>query len=85
MDRALPIKASRLIAKALSLVGHPERIRAEMQCSSEDFRDYCGGHREPPQAQLERLIDLITCEQEKSVAKVRALFAKTREPGKPKS
>lgn len=81
MHRALPIKASRLITKALSLVGHAERIRSEMQCSSEDFRDYCGGHREPPQAQLERLIDLITCEQKKSIVKVRALFAKTRKPG----
>jgi hypothetical protein len=85
MHRALPIKASRLIAKALSLVGHAERIRSEMQCSGEDFRDYCAGHRAPPQPELERLIELITREQEKSVAKVRALFAKTRGPGKSKS
>jgi putative ABC transport system substrate-binding protein len=57
----------------LSLVGRAQPIRSEMQCSSEDFRDHCGGYREPPQAELERFIDSITCEQEKSIAKVRSI------------
>ena len=85
MDRTpLSNTTSRLIAMAISLVGHAERVRSEMQCSSEDFRDYCVGHKELPWPELDRLIGLITRAQGEGIARQQEVLAKVRELQKSK-
>jgi hypothetical protein len=76
----LPGSASRLIAMAISLVGHADRVRSQMECSAEDFQAYCAGTKEPPWPELDRLIHLLTREQGKVIADYQRLLAKVREP-----
>ena len=78
VPRKLPNNSSRLIAMAASLVGEAELVRQEMECSQADFRAYCTGRREPPIAELDRLIQLIVREQGKEVARNRELLSQAR-------
>jgi hypothetical protein len=81
MDRApgkLPNTTSRLIAMAVSLVGDAEAVRKEMGCTPPELREYCAGRKEPPFAELDRLIQLIVREQGLLIARNRELIAKGR-------
>jgi hypothetical protein len=88
MERApdkLPNTSSRLIAMAVSLVGEADQVRQAMQCSNEDFREYCAASKEPPGPEFDRLIQLIIREQGKMLAKNRELIGRIREAqSKPK-
>lgn len=86
LDRAaakLPNTSSRLIAMAVSLVGEAHPVLLEMKCSSDDFREYCAGRKEPPWSELDRLIQLIVREQGNLIAKNRQLLAHIRERNNP--
>lgn len=81
MDRIppkIPNTASRLIAMAVSLIGAAHAVAVEMKCTSEDFRAYAAGSKEPPPDQFERLVSLIVHEQTKLIAKNRELIARIR-------
>ena len=72
----LPITCSRLIDMAVSFVGEAQTVALEMKCSNADFLEYCAGAKEPPLAELDRLIALIIREQMKLNAKNREFLAK---------
>lgn len=54
---------SRLIALAVLLAGDPEKVRARMRCSAEEFQDYSAGTTEALGQHFERLVSLIIDEQ----------------------
>lgn len=70
---------SRLIALAVSLVGDPEAVRAEMKCSPEDFLAYSAARKQPAQPEVEALISIIVREQGNLIARNRDLIAQNRE------
>ena len=81
MDRCpdkLPNSSSRFIAMAVSLTGSSEVVRAAMQCSEEQFLQYCGGAEEPTWQELCRLIELVVAEQRKMIARNRERVAAHR-------
>ena len=63
---------------AVSLVGSAEQVQKEMNCSLDDFRDYCSGEREPTQDEIEKLIALIVREQGELIARNRKLTQQIR-------
>jgi len=71
----LPNTSMRLIAMAVALVGSPQSVMLEMKCTNEEFGDYCAGRKPLTQTELDRLLQLITLEQSKLIAKTRELLA----------
>ena len=69
--------ASQLIAMASALTS-AEQVRAEMKCSSDDFRDYCAARKQPTQPEIETLVAIIVREQSATIAKNRQLLARIR-------
>ena len=71
----LPNTSMRLIAMAVALVGSPQSVMLEMKCSNEEFGDYCAGRKPLTQTELDRLLQLISAEQARLIAKTRELLA----------
>jgi hypothetical protein len=81
MDRVpdkLPHTSSRLIAMAVSLVGSPDEVMAQMKSRAADFAAYCEGSREPSSTELDALIGLIVREQGSMIAKNRQFLDEVR-------
>jgi hypothetical protein len=86
MDRErdkLPNTASSLMVIAMQLLGSGHEVMARMQCSESDFRAYCSGEKEPKPLEFDRLVSAIVEEQEKVIAKNRALLDEMRAKKKP--
>ena len=69
--------ASQLIAMASALTS-AEQVRAEMKCSSDDFRDYCAARKQPTQPEIETLVAIIVREQGAMITRNRQVLARIR-------
>lgn len=73
-----PTAAAQLIAAAVSLLGSPVDVRAEMGTTEQNFLEYCAGASEPSSAEFERLIALIVREQGRLIGQNRKLLQQLR-------